>query len=105
MAPERQPAVALIQVFKYADGMSDTALDKARVTVDLDRSEYAGLRLAAAEDGPGTSMASILRGLVREYLAARDSEDAADIALARSRVASGATMTTAQLDERLADLS
>jgi len=84
--------------------MSATDTETARLTVDLPVADYTGLRVAAAAAGRGVSMSSLIRGLVHWYLDAADAEDAADIAKAKARIATsgGKTITTAELDARLA---
>ena len=87
-------------------GMSASTVETARLTVDLPVADYTGLRIAAAEAGRGVSMSSLIRALVRWYLDSEDAEDAADLALAKARIAAsgGATITTEQLNAQLADL-
>jgi len=86
--------------------MTTVVTDKARVTVDLPAADYAALRMAAAEEGRGATMSGIIRRLVSLYLDAVRAEDEADLAFIRTRLESsaGATMTTAELDAKLADL-
>jgi len=86
--------------------MSVAGTETARLTVDLPVADYIGLRIAAAEAGRGVSMSSLIRALVRWYLDAEATEDAADIAVAKARITAsgGATITTAELDARLAGI-
>jgi len=76
-----------------------------RVSVDLPTDDYTELRHMAASLGRKVSMSSLIRLAVRDLLdRAEATEDAADIALATSRIeeSHGITMTTAELENRLA---
>lgn len=59
--------------------------DEARITIDVPREDYQGLKILAAVSGKGVTMSSILRGVIHDFLEA--SEEAADIALAKERFA------------------
>jgi len=83
----------------------EQAKDTSRVTVDLPTDDYTALRYMAAGVGRKASMSSLIRLAVRELLErAEAAEDAADLEFATSRVkaTNGATITTAELDKRLA---
>jgi len=83
-----------------------SSIATSRVTVDLPNDEYQELRLAAAAGGRGSSMSSVIRDAIRSFLDAEAAEDAADIAFAKKRLAAsdGATISTEELNARLADL-
>jgi hypothetical protein len=58
----------------------------SRITLDLPQVDYEALKVAAALEGRGGSMSSIMRRLVREYLEDGDRlDDAYDLAMARVR--------------------
>jgi len=83
----------------------DQAKDVSRVSVDLPTADYTELRYMAAGIGRKASMSSLIRLAVRELLdRAEAAEDAADVASAKSRekASHGVTITTAELDKRLA---
>jgi len=77
-----------------------------RVTVDLPVDDYTGLRYLAAVMGRKASMSALIRLAVKDLLAkAEAAEDAADMALIKKRLAAsgGKTITTEELNARLAD--
>lgn len=59
--------------------------DETRITIDVPREDYQGLKILAALSGKGVTMSSILRGVIHDFL--ETSEEAADIALAQERFA------------------
>ncbi|MDR1189655.1 MAG: hypothetical protein LBK95_19750 [Bifidobacteriaceae bacterium] len=68
--------------------MTTLAEGQTRITLDLPQADYAALKIAAAVEGQGASMSSILRRLVREYLEDGNRlDDAYDLAMARARLA------------------
>lgn len=74
--------------------------DEARITVDVPREDYRGLKILAALSGPGVTMSSILRGVIHDFL--ETSEEAADIALAQERFArKRPTISDAEASQRL----
>jgi predicted DNA-binding protein len=72
-----------------------------RITVDLPKEDYVRLKMLAAAGGRGSTMTSIVRRLVGEYL--DSSEDAADLALVAERAQNSAeSLSRTDVEESLA---
>lgn len=83
-----------------ADTKITSDRDQARITIDVPREDYQGLKILAALSGQGVTMSSILRGVIHDFL--ETSEEAADIALAQERFAGKRpTMSDAEASEQL----